>query len=692
MLAVPDLSPGTARCREAVLDRIAGDDGLGWYAVSTGRVRWSRHAGTFGAALALADAAIDEEALTEARVLVASLVDERPRSPRARDLLGLLEAASANWPAARKHWRLAARGAAQEPAELRSLVDRRVRLERSWADLRTSISENLPLTEATEHVHDACRRIRHGAELVTAVETLVVEAVHDGTMTPVRPVLPAFRTAASRTAHPGTAADITRRLTHAQERAHDADFADALTGLTTEPPAGLLRDATALFLIGRLLSARSRYDDARDVLGLVSGPPSRTGRALVAAARLDWVEHRYDEGIARASRVTRPPQVARSASRLLAQLRDAQRDDHSNAVPGGVAHVAFHVAEGGNFGDVALTVAARASIERVVPDIAWRPFHAHQVVDEAQLERLNAQRAVVVGGGGLFLPDTAPNGNSGWQWNIGTDVIPRIKVPTALFGVGYNLFPGQFFPGSLFRNNLLALAEHARFIGLRNHGSIERVRDMLPASLHEKVCWVPCATTVLDRVRPPAAGTPASARSHQVLLNVAYDRSARRFGTRYPEFLTAMAEYVRRLRSGGADVALAAHLTSDEQFVQDLGAEHDLTLDVERLYRLGLDEALATYRNASLTIGMRGHATMVSFGLGTPVLGIVSHPKVRYFLEDIGRPEWAVEVDEPHLADVLLERTFDALGRESEIRSDIAGLQQPLLERVLDAAQLIGIR
>ncbi len=45
---------------------------------------------------------------------------------------------------------------------------------------------------------------------------------------------------------------------------------------------------------------------------------------------------------------------------------------------------------------------------------AWVPFHVHQVFDDPRVALANAQRAlVVVGGGGLLLPDTAPNGNSG---------------------------------------------------------------------------------------------------------------------------------------------------------------------------------------------------------------------------------------------------------------------------------------
>ena len=69
-------------------------------------------------------------------------------------------------------------------------------------------------------------------------------------------------------------------------------------------------------------------------------------------------------------------------------------------------------------------------------------------------------------------------------------------------------------------------------------------------------------------------------------------------------------------------------------------------------------------RDASLVIGMRGHATMVPFCLGTPVLSIVSHPKMRYFLEDIGRLYWAFDAATPDLGERLLESTLDIVARE----------------------------
>ena len=43
---------------------------------------------------------------------------------------------------------------------------------------------------------------------------------------------------------------------------------------------------------------------------------------------------------------------------------------------------------------------------------------------------------------------------------------------------------------------------------------------------------------------------------------------------------------------------------------------------------------------------MRGHSQMIPFGLRKNILSIVSHDKLKWFLEDIDHPEWGVDVRE----------------------------------------------
>jgi polysaccharide pyruvyl transferase WcaK-like protein len=307
--------------------------------------------------------------------------------------------------------------------------------------------------------------------------------------------------------------------------------------------------------------------------------------------------------------------------------------------------------------------------------VAWHPIHVHQLFDADRLAEVNSRQALVVGGGGLFIPDTAPNGNSGWQWNVTDRALSGITVPIAVFGVGYNTFEGQTYADRRFHESLRLLVSRASFVGLRNHGSIERVRDLLPAELRDRIAYQPCPTTVtrhlVDGWRDPAT------REDTILLNAAYDRFDRRFGRDYGAFLERMARAVTALRRL-ADVRYAAHAVTDERFVHDLRREHGIALPVVPLYEYGNEEIWQAYARTRLVVGMRGHAGMIPFGVGTPILSLISHPKLGFFLRDLDRPEWGISVHDPDLAHVLPERAAAVLAGHDAAVADVHALQDRL--------------
>jgi lipopolysaccharide biosynthesis glycosyltransferase len=499
----------------------------------------------------------------------------------------------------------------------------------------------------------------------------------------------------------------------AHHRAAVADLpAQLRSELLTDDPEhdGLLRRAAALSQRGRYAAALalrralaaesgrideplryaadaracSRYDEALAVAA--SAVLEGDSVAAAAAARhfqavTCWVTGDVEQARARVDDALRLDPVHVGAHALADRL-DAGRPDHrvaSTVRPGGLrlAHAAFYVDELGNFGDELLPVAVRESTAALRPVESWTGFHVHQVFDAAAVERAGATDALLVGGGGLFLPDTMPNGHSGWQWNVPDASLRALRVPLALVAVGYNLFDGQEIHGGRFAESLRLTVETAALVGLRNHGSIDRVRDLLPAELAEKVVYTPCPTTFLGTLDagPGAralAGTHAPADEKPVVhLNVAYDRFDLRFRDSYADLLRELDDFVRRA-GAFAQVRIAAHTVGDERVAQDLYATHGTRVPVDSLFRLGVDGALAVYARSSLVVGMRGHAGMIPFGLGTPVVSLVSHPKLRYFLDDVGHAEWGVSVHETHLGDRLTELARDVVDDPDRYRKQVA--------------------
>ena len=65
---------------------------------------------------------------------------------------------------------------------------------------------------------------------------------------------------------------------------------------------------------------------------------------------------------------------------------------------------------------------------------------------------------------------------------------------------------------------------------------------------------------------------------------------------------------------------------------------------IELTREMDEEEFLNYYVQPELMIAMRGHAQMIPFGCKTPVISLISHDKLKWFLEDIEHPEWGIEV------------------------------------------------
>ena len=94
-----------------------------------------------------------------------------------------------------------------------------------------------------------------------------------------------------------------------------------------------------------------------------------------------------------------------------------------------IAHVAaFH--KSGNAGDILLPDSVKRIVEKGTNEqIDWVDIQVRDTPDDTTLEIINECDTLVVGGGGLFLPDTNYNEISGWQWPISIEQINNIKIP-----------------------------------------------------------------------------------------------------------------------------------------------------------------------------------------------------------------------------------------------------------------------
>lgn len=312
-------------------------------------------------------------------------------------------------------------------------------------------------------------------------------------------------------------------------------------------------------------------------------------------------------------------------------------------------HVTYYSV--GNAGDTVLSQCVRRMFQTSF-STKWNLVGVNELVDHSTVSNMNTTDAVIVGGGGLFLPDTNANSISGWQWAISKDCLMDISVPLIGYSIGYNFFPGQK-NSQLFIENLQTFCEKAKFIGLRNHGSVTAVKTLLPSELQDKIVYQPCTTTLIRKLY----SLPKKSRSNRVAINIAFDRENVRFGDDKELILDEIAQFAKSLEGKGYKIVLVYHMQNDKKIIPYM-EKRNVKFDQCDLSFAFPDKVFKFYNSVDLVAGMRGHAQMIPFGLNCEIISLGTHDKMRWFLEDINAVDWYVNLrDDPeHLNDRLLSR------------------------------------
>ncbi|WP_242091615.1 polysaccharide pyruvyl transferase family protein [Aestuariivivens sediminicola] len=341
----------------------------------------------------------------------------------------------------------------------------------------------------------------------------------------------------------------------------------------------------------------------------------------------------------------------------------------------------------GNAGDALLPIALQDTWSHILPTLCWKNKAVYPVVDDQLINQINDTNGVVIGGGGLFLKDTNANDKSGWQWPCSVEMLKKIKRPVVIYAVGYNRFRGQEEFEPYFKENITAFAKKSCYIGLRNTGSIEAIKNYIPEDLHHKLRFQPCMTTFLSKLYPDLADY--NQKEDFVAINTAFDRSHLRFGKNIGVILSNTAKMLKDI-SKNIPIKFYSHMQTDEAilpFLQSFGVKYELV----KLSHVHPKKIIEEYSRPKLVVGMRGHAQMIPFGCKTPIVSIISHDKLQWFLDDIGRPNWGVDVLSSTYSKDLQSRILNSLENTQNEIEYISRKQKELyhtsLKNVKDALE-----
>lgn len=313
----------------------------------------------------------------------------------------------------------------------------------------------------------------------------------------------------------------------------------------------------------------------------------------------------------------------------------------------------------GNFGDSILEQSIRRNLQSLskhqldfIGINCQRTEFTTELIDEINKKG----DMLIIGGGGLIFFRPQDNSKSGWQWNIDINLIDAIKIPIVVYGIGYNQFEydtSNFI--SITDQHLQKTVEKAALFSVRNTGT---KRELINRGCNEKkIMVIPDSGMFLQAKHIDIPGLKPE--KLKIAFNWTTDRENQTFSEPFQEnqekFISSCLKLLNYLISErNAQVFYVGHMGNgfDEGIIEKLKKgliEEPIVIDevLSNLYPAAADNAeylVDVYKQMDITLGMRGHANIVSFGQNTPMIGIGSHRKIRYFLEDVCMSKYYIDV------------------------------------------------
>jgi hypothetical protein len=290
---------------------------------------------------------------------------------------------------------------------------------------------------------------------------------------------------------------------------------------------------------------------------------------------------------------------------------------------------------------------------------------------------------VVIGGGGIFPRRLNAAAASGWQWNITTKLLARLKKPVIVFGAGN---PPDFHPEDhrpVFRTHINQTMKQSIFFGLRSTGAVDAMREYLDDPADAPLVFQPCPTTISKYLLPGLVDIDHPGE-RRLGLQLGLETPHIESGLKPEDIFPRYVGLVKQLQADGWQIDFFAHKRTDFAFFTEHGAK--LGLNPVRLY--GTPRVLFTgvhaYAQPTIVLGARGHSQMIPFGTGRIPLSLSTNQKIRFFAVEAGHPEWLVDPWATDMADRALATVRQADENRVQLEADIATTQQRFVATTKD--------
>ncbi len=303
-----------------------------------------------------------------------------------------------------------------------------------------------------------------------------------------------------------------------------------------------------------------------------------------------------------------------------------------------------HVINKKNSGDFLIGAATKEYLEILLnKKCKFDTVNCRKKVYNITVDNINSYDLLLVGAGGLFLPDNraASKSVSGWQWNISYENLQKINIPIFVISIGYNTFFQQTMGMNnmensivnekrfnLFKKNVKLLVEKSEYFSMRHKNDIELLVNDIGEKYRSKIKFDFCPTIEYTRNKQ------LYSTGKYIAFEIKDDRMWRRtYNIGIDKYYTELENTIKYLLHIGEKVVFLSHD----------GSKNFYNYLLKKKLKIGFvdnscaneDEIYKNYCKIKTLVATAGHSQMIASAIvGIKVISLVTHPKILNFCLD----------------------------------------------------------
>ena len=261
------------------------------------------------------------------------------------------------------------------------------------------------------------------------------------------------------------------------------------------------------------------------------------------------------------------------------------------------------------------------------------------------IDNLNKYDYILVGGGGLILPDSSPNKISCWQWVISNENIKKINKPIYVLSIGFNLFFNQNMNMTsrnnsqedksripILKTNLITLINKSVKFSLRHKDDLEKLLLIVGENYRGKLEYEMCATIWYSKkyIKPKMTLTT----DKYIAIEIKDDREWRRYyKIGKTNYYNKLLIFVKKCISEGKKILYLSHDGSKNFYIYL--KQNKINIPLLNNSCGNENKIIDNYSKIHTIYCSAGHSQMISYGLGIKIISLITHPKIKNFCDDI---------------------------------------------------------